>query len=301
MQLRVDYVARKLPRRAPTLQVGSLPPYPELLQAAVSAARGADTAVVFVNDLRTEGGDDPSLALPGDQDQLVEAVARANPRTVVVLNTGGAALMPWIDRVAGAVEAWYPGQANGEAIARVLFGDVNPSGRLPVTFPRSDAQTPVATPRRWPGVAGVSHYDEGLRVGYRWYDARRKRPLFPFGHGLSYTRFQYGDLKVRREGRGRSWRVRTRVTNIGRRAGAEVVQLYVGYPSDAGEPPLQLRGFRKLSLRPGRSATVTMSLRARDFARWSSARRRWTILPGQYELKVGRSSRDIRKSATLHP
>jgi beta-glucosidase len=139
VSLRVDYVALRLPRRIPSLQVGWLAPDPALMQGAVNAAKSADVAVVFVNDLRTEGGDNPSLALPGDQNQLIDAVAAANPKTVVVLNTGGATLMPWLKRVAGVVEAWYPGQENGKAIAAVLFGDVNPSGRLPITFPASTA------------------------------------------------------------------------------------------------------------------------------------------------------------------
>jgi beta-glucosidase len=207
--------------------------------------------------------------------------------------------MPWIGRVAAAVEAWYPGQANGDAIARVLFGDVNPSGKLPVTFPRNDAQTPVAAPRRWPGIDGTAHYDEGLRVGYRWYDARRKRPPFPFGHGLSYTRFRYGALHVRRADAGRAWQVRLRVTNAGERTGAEVVQLYVGFPAPAGEPPRQLKGFRKLALRPGRSAMVTLPLTQRDLASWSTARNRWTTHRGRYRVMAGSSSRDIRRRAAL--
>jgi beta-glucosidase len=299
VRLRVDYVAQKLPRRIASLKVGWLPPEPQLAKTAVDAARAADAAIVFINDLRTEGGDGPSLALPGDQDRLVGAVARANPRTVVVLNTGGATLMPWIERVAGVVEAWYPGQANGDAIARVLFGDVNPSAKLPVTFPRSDAQSPVAAARRWPGIGGVAHYDEGLRVGYRWYDARRKRPLFPFGHGLSYTRFRYGALHVARVRRGADWRVHLRVRNIGKRSGAEVVQLYVGFPPAAGEPPRQLKGFRKLQLRPGRSALVTFPLTTRDLASWSTAGHRWRTHRGRYRIMVGSSSRDIRRAAAL--
>ena len=302
VSIRVDYVAQKLPRRVTSLQVGWLAPDPALLQAAVSAARTADVAVVFVNDLRTEGGDNPSLALPGDQNRLINAVAAANPKTVVVLNTGGAALMPWIGKVAGVVEAWYPGQENGNAIAAVLFGDVNPSGRLPITFPRSDRQTPVASRRRWPGVNGVAHYDEGLRVGYRWYDATHKSPLFPFGYGLSYTSFRYGRAHVgrpRTRNGARTWPVSVRATNSGRTAGAEVVQLYVGFPRGSGEPPKQLKGFKKVNLRPGRGARVTFHLTARDLSSWNTRRNRWTTHRGRYRILIGSSSRGIRTRAAV--
>lgn len=300
--IRIDYVAQRLPRRVPSLQVGWLAPNPALLQEAVDAAKSSDVAVVFVNDLRTEGGDEPSLALPGDQNQLIDAVTAANPRTVVVLNTGGAALMPWIDRVAGVVEAWYPGQENGNAIAAVLFGDIDPSGKLPMTFPRSDQQSPVAAPERWPGVNGVAHYDEGVQVGYRWYDAQGEDPLFPFGHGLSYTTFDYGRMRISapqsHHGRG-TVRLRVRVTNTGTTAGAEVAQLYVGFPSRAGEPPKQLKGFEKVELDPGASTTVKFRLTTRDLSSWSTDQHRWVTHEGRYRLLIGSSSRDIRTTANL--
>jgi beta-glucosidase len=302
VSIRVDYVAQRLPRRIPSLQVGWLGPDPALRRAAVHAARAADVAVVFVNDLRTEGGDNPSLALPGDQDRLISAVAATNPRTVVVLNTGGAVLMPWIDRVAGVIEAWYPGQESGKAIAAVLFGDVNPSGRLPVTFPRSDKQTPVVTRRRWPGINGVAHYDEGLRLGYRWYDAQHKPPLFPFGHGLSYTTFHYSHARVgspRTRDGARTWPISVRVTNTGKTRGAEVAQLYAGFPTGSGEPPKQLKGFTRIDLRPGHSARVTFQLTARDLSTWNSARNRWMTHQGRYPIMIGSSSRDIRASVGL--
>jgi beta-glucosidase len=184
----------------------------------------------------------------------------------------------------------------------VLFGDVNPSGRLPITFPRSDRQTPVAHARRWPGINGVAHYDEGLRVGYRWYDATHRRPLFPFGYGLSYTTFRYGRAHIgqpRRRNGVRSWPVTVRVTNTGRRTGAEVVQLYVGFPAGSGEPPKQLKGFKKVNLRPGRSVRVTFHPTTRDLSSWSTARNRWTTHAGRYRLMIARSSRDIRRTVTL--
>ncbi|MFL5830739.1 MAG: beta-glucosidase family protein [Solirubrobacteraceae bacterium] len=302
VSIRVDYVAQRLPRRTPSLQVGWLAPNPALLQGAVNAAKAADVAVVFVNDLRTEGGDNPSLALPGDQDRLIDAVAAANPQTIVVLNTGGAALMPWLNRVAGVVEAWYPGQENGKAIAALLFGDVNPSGRLPITFPRRDQQTPVASTWRWPGINGVAHYDEGVLVGYRWYDARHERPLFPFGYGLSYTTFGYSRADVgrpRTRDGSRTWPVSVRVTNTGRTAGAEVVQLYVGFPPGSGEPPKQLKGFQKVELKPRRSGRVRFYVTDRDLSSWNEARSRWMTHTGPYRIMIGSSSRDIRTSATV--
>jgi beta-glucosidase len=300
--IRIDYVAQRLPRRIPSLQVGWLAPDPGLLQKAVDAAASADAAVVFVNDLRTEGGDEPSLALPGDQNRLIEAVAAVNPRTIVVLNTGGATLMPWVDRVAGVVEAWYPGQENGNAIAAVLFGDVNPSGKLPMTFPRSDQQSPVATPERWPGVNGVARYDEGVQVGYRWYDAQGQDPLFAFGHGLSYTTFDYGRAQIsdlhRYQGRG-TVDVRVSVTNTGSTAGAEVAQLYLGFPSSAGEPPKQLKGFEKVELQPGQRTKVLFHLTRRDLSSWSTEQHRWVTSDGRYRVMIGSSSRDIRTTASL--
>src|SRR4051794_13777085 len=164
--------------------------------AAARLAAAADVAVVVVGDVEKEGSDRATMSLTGNQDQLVQAVAAANPRTVVVLNSGAPVLMPWVDSVPAIVEAWYPGEEDGNALAAVLFGDVNPSGKLPVTFPRTESQTPVSSPDRWPGVNGTAHYSEGLQVGYRWYDAQGQDPLFPFGFGLSYTSFAMRHLTV---------------------------------------------------------------------------------------------------------
>jgi beta-glucosidase len=216
---------------------------------------------------------------------------------VVVLDTGGPTLTPWRNRVAGILEAWYPGQQNGDAIAAVLFGDVNPSGRLPVTFPRSDAQGPLTSAGRFPGVSDLARYSEGLLVGYRWYDARRQRPAFPFGYGLSYTRFSYGGLRVRSNARGVT--VKVRVRNAGARTGAEVVQLYVGFPRRAKEPPKVLKAFRRIQLARRHSATVTLRVKRRDLSVWSTARRRWVTPAGRYRLLVGSSSRDIRATASV--
>jgi len=262
--------------------------------AAAAVAAHATVAVVFAYDHEQEGRDRTTLALSAGQDQLIEQVAQANPRTIVVLDTGGPVLMPWVDQVGAVVEAWYPGQRDGDAIAAILFGDVNPSGRLPQTFPTSDASVPASTPDQWPGSndAQDAEFTEGLQVGYRWYDRQKIAPLFPFGYGLSYTQFSYSHLRVFRTGSRVS--VTFTVKNTGSRSGAEVAQLYVDDPIVAGEPPKQLEGYQRLFLRPRRSARVTITLTQRSFADWNSATSKWAVTPGLYRILVGSSSRDIR-------
>ena len=281
------------------LHFGWQPPEPGRLAEAVGAASAADVALVFVNDVTSEGMDRTSLSLPGDQDQLIEAVAAANPRTIVVLHTSAPVLMPWLAQVAGVIEAWYPGQQSGNAIAAVLFGDVEPSGRLPMTFPASESQGPASELAQYPGVDGAVHYDEDIDVGYRYYDRFEQEPLFPFGFGLSYTSFDVDQLRVKRR-RGK-YRVSVRVKNTGSRAGAAVVQLYVGFPAATGEPPNQLKGFGKVGLDPGKRKRVKMTLDSASFATWSSADRKWVVQPGKYVLRVGTSSRDLplEKTASL--
>jgi beta-glucosidase len=208
-----------------------------LIDQAVAAARQSQEAVVFVGDEESEGVDRPNLELTGFQDQLIEAVAQANPDTIVVLNTGAPVLMPWLSQVKGVIEAWYSGEEDGNAIAPVLFGEVDPSGKLPITFPSSETDVPANTPQQYPGVDGVAVYSEGLEVGYRYDDANNLTPLFPFGYGLSYTSFAFSHLTVSGS------QVTAEVTNTGDRAGTEVAQLYIGDPASAGEPPRQLKGF----------------------------------------------------------
>jgi beta-glucosidase len=301
VSIRVEYIAKSgFAGLFPvSLKLGWSPPDPRVWQQAIDAARASDVAVVFVNDIRTEGADVPSLQLPGDQDALIEAVAAVNPHTVVVLDTGGPTLTPWRDTVAGILEAWYPGQENGNAIASLLFGDTDPSGKLPVTFPASDNQGPLTTPDRFPGINDNVHYSEGLLVGYRYYDATGAQPAYPFGYGLSYTKFSYGRLHVLRS----RWRdrvtVKVRVRNMGDRRGAEVVQLYVGFPPKAGEPPKVLKAFGKVELHPGSSRTVTLALDRHDLSVWSKRRNRWVVATGRYTLMVGSSSRDIRSTASF--
>ncbi|MDN3351377.1 glycoside hydrolase family 3 C-terminal domain-containing protein [Actinomadura sp. DC4] len=272
------------PANAPDVQI----------EEAVAAAKRADTAVVFVANKDTEAIDRTGLALPGHQDRLVEAVAAANPRTVVVLNTGGPVLMPWAGEVAGVVQAWYPGEEDGNAAADVLLGDADPSGRLPITFPRSLADTPASTPEQYPGVGGVATYSEGLRVGYRHYDEKNIEPLYPFGYGLSYTTFAYRHLTVRRHGGDVT--VGADVTNTGRRTGTAVPQLYVGAPD---EPPAQLKGFTKVRLAPGRTRHVTFHLTPRSFASWDTSAHAWRVAGGRYLVMLGAGSRDIRSRQAL--
>lgn len=269
------------------------------MTAAAKLAASSDVAVVMVGDQETEGRDRPNLSLPGNQDQLVATVAAANPHTIVVVKSGAPVLMPWLDKVPAVVEAWYPGEEDGNAVSAVLFGDVNPSGKLPVTFPRAETDTPAHTPDRWPGVDGTVTYSEGLDIGYRWYDQQGIQPLFPFGYGLSYTTFRYGHLTVA-PARGGLVRVGLDVTNTGHRSGADVAQVYVTAPPGAGEPPRQLKGFAKVSLRPGRTRHVTVTLDRRAFSVWDASAHRWTVVPGSWGISGGDSSRDLPLHATVH-
>jgi beta-glucosidase len=230
------------------------------------------------------------------QDQLVAQVAAANPHTVVVLQTGNPVSMPWLSSVRGVLEMWYPGEQDGNVAAALLFGDVNPSGKLPYTFPKRMSDTPIRSASQWPGVndqSGVprSRYTEKLLVGYRWYDAKHITPLFPFGFGLSYTTFRFGRLHVTPTSSGAV--VRFTVANTGSRTGAEVAQLYLSSPAAAHEPPKQLKGYAKLLLLPGQSKTVTLTLDRRAFSYWNVASGTWRVAPGCYVVRVGDSSRSL--------
>ena len=247
----------------------------------------------MVGNKDREGRDRPDLSLEGKQDQLVSAVAAANPHTVVVLKTGGPVLMPWLERVPAVLEAWYPGEEDGNVVADLLFGDASPSGKLPVTFPKAGGDTPAHTPQQYPGVGGTAVYSEGLEVGYRWYDARNIAPLFPFGYGLSYTSFAFRHLSLSPPTTKGEARVSLDVTNTGSRAGADVIQVYVAAPPAAGEPPKQLKGFAKVTLRPGQTEHVTVTLDPRAFSTWDTAAGRWTTARGRYRILVGDSSRDL--------
>ena len=302
------------------------------IAGAVESARGARTVIVFAYDEGTEGsdrgGNDQAigLRLPGYQDDLIAAVAAANPHTIVVLNSGDPVLMPWLADVAAVLEMWYPGQRGGPATARILLGEVNPGGKLPVTFPADPAHTPTFDADCNPGaistnppsdgncslypgvflpgfVTGPHVYKtidfttNGIFQGYRWYDRFEAEPLFPFGHGLSYTQFRYSDLDVD-DVRSGGVDVRFMVRNVGRRAGAEVPQVYLGAPSQS--PPgvdfatKQLAGFTRVALRPGEATRVTVRIDRRDLSYWSVAQHDWVVAEGRRTIFVGASSRDIR-------
>lgn len=268
------------------------------IREAVKAARRCDVAIVFVGlseNFEAEGRDRENIALPGDQDRLVAEVAKVNPHTVVVLITGSpVSVEKWIDDVPAVLCAWYPGQEGGHAIARILFGDISPSGKLPVSFPRRLEDT--AAYGNYPGKHGVVHYREGVFVGYRHYDKHRLLPRFPFGYGLSYTRFVFGRASLRPSDspHGLPLTISVTVSNCGSRAGAEVVQLYVhDVASRIPRPFKELKGFRKIFLLPGEAQTVSFRLDKDAFSFWDPERRRWTIEPGQFEILLGTSSRHI--------
>ena len=256
---------------------------------------------MFANDAQGEGMDRNSLELPGDQDQLIEAVAHANRHTIVVLNTGGPVLMPWLHDVAGVLEAWYPGQQFGTAIAAVLFGDASPGGRLPVTFPASETQgpAPASQPIHYPGVNGVEQYDEGLDVGYRWYDATGQRPLFPFGYGLSYERFDVSGVRAFYNPFDGTADVVARVRNTSRQSGPTTVELYLESPAAAQEPPKQLKGYTNVTLGPGQSRYVFFRLSPSDLAYYNSGEGRFTVAPGRYSVLVGTSSTELDNRASF--
>jgi beta-glucosidase len=267
--------------------------------AAAAAARSADMVVLFATQWATEAQDVDSLALPDNQDALIAAVAKANPKTVVVLETGGPVLMPWLEQVPAVLQAWYPGQRGGEAVAGILFGDVNPSGRLPISFPKSADQLPRPRPVVPAGLnsnaasdAGAGDgsalpswdvtYSEGANVGYRWYAAQGTQPLFPFGYGLSYTRFGFRDARFTG---GAAPSVTVTVRNEGTRAGAVVPQLYVTGP--AGGAP-RLAAWKRQALKPGEAAQVTLTADRHALARWKDGR--WVIPAGKYRLALGQDS-----------
>jgi beta-glucosidase len=272
------------------------------IPAAVAAARDADVAVVFANDAQGEGMDRYSLSLPGDQNQLIDAVAHANRHTIVVLNTGGPVLMPWLNDVSGVLEAWYPGQQFGPAIAAVLFGDANPGGRLPVTFPATENQGPAEAnpPNTYPGDAnGNESYAEGLDVGYRWYDATRQRPLFPFGYGLSYESFRVSNVRAFYNPFAHEAFAFAKVTNASRQAGPTTVELFLHSPAAAQEPPRQLKAYTKVNLAPGQTRFVLFRLTASDLSYYNAASGRWTVAPGRYTALVGTSSTELDHAASF--
>jgi beta-glucosidase len=281
------------------------------LAQATQLARSSDIAIVFATQYMSEGGDNATLSLPGQQDALIAAVAAANPHTIVVLETGGPVSMPWADKVGGIFSAWYPGIGGGEAIADLLFGVVNPSGKLPATFARTEADLPLP---RIPGMnlsadnkpiedlSSDTHrqfemsYPEGLAVGYRWFQLKHRTPLFAFGHGLSYTTFRYSTLKLDAAGHMAEFTL----TNTGKVAGAEVAQLYVTLPTASGEPFQRLAGWQRVQLNPGESRRVTIALTDVSLSIFDTAADRWSILPGDYMVAIGTASDAANLTGILH-
>jgi beta-glucosidase len=272
--------------------------------SAAALAKKSDVAIVFVYQWMAEGMDLPTLSLPEKQDELVAAVAAANPKTIVVVETGTAATMPWEDKVSGILQAWYAGSDGANAVANILFGDVNPSAKLPMTFPKSDADLPhPKLVQPGPGQTGEAAvmktgeakatfgvtYDEGFKVGYKWYDAEKKAVLFPFGYGLSYTTFSYAGLKV---APGKETTVSFTVKNTGNRDGAEIAEVFAALPASAGEPPKRLVGWSKVWLKAGESKDVSVSVEAKYLSIYDEATG-WKLVPGSYGFMVGGSSQDL--------
>jgi len=285
------------------------------LDSAAAAAKQAEVAIVFVSRWETEGEDAKTMSLPDNQDELIAKVAAANPHTIVVLETGNPVTMPWVDKVSAILEAWFAGSRGSDALANILFGDVNPSGKLPITFPKTEAdlphpaivQPPPGTyppenPNRWRQAlegypAFQTTYDEGLKIGYKWYDAERKQPLFPFGYGLSYTTYSYSNMKVTP---GDQVRVSFTVRNTGSRAGVEVAQVYASLPSSAGEPPKRLVGWSRVKLNPGESKDVTVDIEPLFLSIFNTDQHAWQKVAGEYTFMAGGSSQSLPVKGTAN-
>jgi beta-glucosidase len=277
-------------------------------RSAANLAKTADLAIVFAYQWLSEDMDVPSLSLPDNQDALIEQVASANPHTIVVLETGTAVTMPWIDKVSGVLEAWYAGSSGHKAVANVLVGDVNPSGKLPLTFPRSEADLPHPDAPKIPAekdprnsdVADNSvpssnasayggyavHYDEGPEVGYKWYEAQSKKPLFGFGFGLSYTTYAYSGLSVDSAAKI----ARFTVKNTGKRAGTEIAEVYARLPKGADESFKRLVGWKRVTLAPGELQTITVPIDERVLKTFDEEKNSWDMASGEYQVLVGSSS-----------
>jgi beta-glucosidase len=297
----LKYIRKKVPAAKVEYNAGTD------LAAAADLAKSSEVAIVFVNQYLTEGRDSETLSLPDNQDALVRAVAAANPRTIVVLETGSTVSMPWLSEVKAVLEAWYPGIGGAQAISDILFGDVNPSGKLPITFAKSEADLPhpqiqglelvkKAEAEHQPIAPFDVHYTEGVKVGYKWFEAEKKQPLFPFGFGLSYTKYAYSNIKTDQAQRQVSFTVK----NTGSRHGAEIAQVYAQLPSAADEPFKRLVAWERIPLAPGESKTITLPLTPLYLSIFDDRKNAWSLLPGEYKLLVGPSSTDTPLIAPLH-
>jgi beta-glucosidase len=274
------------------------------VEAAARAARHSKAAVVYLRTYETEERDRVSLKLPQNADQLIRAVRAANPRTVVVIASGGPVTMPWATHVPAIMDSYLGGQEEGTALARVIFGDVAPSGRLPMTWPRSENALPPGVDNPWKTISNLDvPFSEGVNIGYRDYLASGVRPRFPFGYGLTYTTFGYHGLRstgLTTSGSRPVAHVRFTVANTGSRTASEVAQVYLGPPAGRTAPIRKLGGFDKLTLRPGQTRSVTVAIPRRAFSYWNSAANRWITPHGSVPVYVGRSSTDIRLTGTIH-
>ena len=301
--IRIEYYWQGDPRFR-SVKLGYLPPQPEdPIADAVKLAKKADVVIVVASlnsEWESEGFDRVNMKLPGDQNKLIKQVAKANKNTIVVLNAGSAVEMPWIDRVPAVLQLWYNSQEQGHALADVLFGDVNPSGKLPTTFPVHLEDNPAYI--NYPGENGRVRYGEGIFVGYRYYDKKDLAPLFPFGHGLSYTKFKYSNLRLSKKSihPGETLTVKVDVTNSGKVAGKEVVQLYVrDVKATFARPEKELKAFTKVELKPQQTKTVSFKLDREAFWYFDVERNTWSTEPGEFEVWVGASSRDIREKRSV--
>jgi beta-glucosidase len=265
---------------------------------AVAAAQAANYAIVYCSLPEGEESDLTSLDLSSADETMIEDVAAVNPNTIVVLNSGGPVVMPWLSDVAGVFENWYGGGETGAATAALIFGTVDPSGKLPLTFPVSLSQVPAQTEAQWPGTSSGVDFSEGVDIGYRWYQSAGITPLFPFGFGLSYTKFSFSNLSVGAFNANGVATVTAKITNTGSVAGADVAQMYVGDPAASDDPPEQLRGFQRVNLAAGASATVSFPLTIHDLASWSSTANAWEAQAGTYSISVGDSSASLPLSGS---
>src|ERR1700761_9540795 len=265
---------------------------------AVTAAKAATDAIIFVSLPEGEESDLTTLDLSSADETMISDVVAANPNTIVVLNSGGPVVMPWLNSVAGVFENWYGGQETGASMAALIFGTADPSVKLPVTFPSSLSQVPAQTTAQWPGTATGVTYSEGVDIGYRWYQSQNITPAFPFGYGLSYTKFSFANLNVGSFNANGTATATATITNTGSVAGADVAQLYVGDPAASQDPPEQLAGFQRVTLNPGQSTTVSMPLTIHDLASWSATDNAWEAQAGSYSVKVGDSSASLPLTGT---
>ena len=296
----LKYIRKKAPKAKVAYNDGTD------LATAAALAKSSDIAIVFATQYMTEGRDFQTLSLPDNQDALIHAVAAANPRTIVVLETGSTISMPWLAEVKGVLAAWYPGIGGAQAISNILFGDVNPSGKLPITFAKSEADLPhpqipgmdlelKAQATHQPLPAFDVNYTEGVKVGYKWFEAEKKQPLFPFGFGLSYTTYAYSNVNVDDQQRQVSFTVK----NTGTRAGAEVAQVYAELPSSSDEPFKRLVAWQRIQLAPGESKSVTLPLTPLLLSIFNEQKNDWQLLPGSYKISVGPSSSETPLTAAL--